>query len=270
MLIVARQNAKLCYLVAVKKVLEMNKGGGRKTLGIARCCVVLLLSVFASAFVCCGNQANGYAPILHPSIFWHNNQWETFENGQWAPYRGSANNYAALEPVEPTVPDMPQEPEMVDTNAYFAPYGWGFIGAPAFYHRPHYRSRTRVGLAHRRPVNGIGKPNVGLGRTTTGIGRPNVRIGQTTIGIGQPNAGIGQTTIGIGQPNVGIGRPNTGMGRTTIGIGQPNIGIGQPNVGIGQPNASIGQPTIGIGKTTIGIGRPMSGQQSHFEQARGR
>src|SRR5690349_5689284 len=84
--------------------------------------------IIGVAFVCCGAQTSGYAPILQPSIFWHNNQWETYENGQWVPYRGSANNNAVEgEPESEVMPEEPQTPDMVDTNIYVPAYGWGFI-----------------------------------------------------------------------------------------------------------------------------------------------
>lgn len=261
----------MCYVVAVKKASELRIGKGRGALRLGMGFVVVLFS--SIAFVCCG-AANGYTPILYPTIFWHDNQWETYENGQWVPYRGSANNNSAFEsePAELTAPDEPQPPEMVDTNVYAPTYGWGFIGAPALYRSHHHRA-VRGHVEHRRPVNGLGRSNVGIGQTTIGIGRPNagigranVGMGQTTIGIGRGNAGMGQPTIGVRRPNVGIGQPNAGIGRTAIGIGQPNVGIGQPSTGIGQPNATVGQPTVGIGTTTIGIGQPMSGQS----QTRGR
>jgi hypothetical protein len=228
------------------------------------------------AFVCRGSEASGYTPILYPSIFWHNNQWETYENGQWVPYRGSANNNPVeAEPEPDVIPEEPQTPDMVDTNIYVPAYGWGFIGAPAF-NRPHrHHVRTHVRPEHRRPETGIGQPNAGIGQPTIGIGRPNVGIGQRTIGVGRPNAGIGQPTIGIGRPNAGIGRPTIGIGQPNAGVGQPNagmgrttIGIGQPNAGVGQPNAAVGQPNAGIGRPTIGIGQPMSGQQGRSEQPR--
>src|SRR6267142_994785 len=220
------------------------------------------------AFVSRAGEANGYAPILYPSIFWHNNQWETYENGQWVPYRDPANNNSVeAEPEETIIPEQPQTPDMVDTNVYYPTYGWGFIGAPAF-NRPHRRHiRTHVRTGHQRPETsigqanaGIGRPNAGIGQTAIGIGRPNTAIGMPTVGIGKPNAGIGQPTIGVGQPNVGVGQPNTGIGRTTIGIGQPNAGIGQPNVGIGQPNTSVGQPNVGIGQPNTSVGQPNVGQ----------
>lgn len=220
--------------------------------------IMCLILVFA--FVCAVRAAegNGYTPILYPSIFWHDNQWETYENGQWVPYRGSANNNAVVEaePAEPSPVEEPQPTDLVDTNIYVPSYGWGFIGAPAIYppHRYHHHLRTHPRAEHRRPVNGVGQSKMGLGKTTIGIGKPNVGIGRPMIGLGKPNVGIGQTTIGIGQPNVGVGRPNAGMG-------QPTIGIGQPNAGISRPNATIGQPNVGIGRTTIGIGQPMGSQQ---------
>jgi hypothetical protein len=234
--------------------------------------LTLILSavlIIGSALVCRGSEGSGYTPILYPSIFWHNNQWETYENGEWVPYRGSANNNPVeAEPEETVVPEEPQTPDMVDTNIYVPAYGWGFIGAPAF-NRPHrHHVRTHVRPEHRRPETsigqpnaGLGRPNVGIGQTTIGIGRPNAGIGQPTIGIGRPNAGIGRPTIGIGQPNAGVGQPNAGVGRTTIGIGQPNAGLGQPNAAVGQPNAGIGRPTIGIGQ-------PISGQQGRSDQPR--
>src|SRR5262249_31663973 len=148
-----------------------------------------------------GAEASGYTPILQPSIFWHNNQWETYENGQWVPYRGSANNNPAeTEPEQTVIPDEPQTPDMDDTNIYVPAYGWGFIGAPAFNRFHHRHVRTHVRPEHRRPETSIGQPNAG-------IGKPNVGIGRPTIGIGRPNGGIGQPTIGIGKPNAGLGQP---------------------------------------------------------------
>jgi hypothetical protein len=194
--------------------------------------------------VCRASDGNEYKPILYPSIFWHNNRWETYENGQWVPYRGSANNDVIVEAEPEIAPGPLPGPDTVDTNIYPVPYGWGYIGAPAFYPRHHQHARPHFRperQRHERPVNGLGQANVGLGRTTIGIGKPNIGIGQTTIGIGRPN-------VGIGQPNVGIGQRNVGIGQTTIGVGQPNVGIGHNNTGVGQPNVGIGQPTIGIGQ----------------------
>ena len=197
--------------------------------------IVVGIALLAAAFVPGAKAANSYAPILQPTIFWHDNQWETYENGQWVPYHDPANYNTAMEPepAEVVLPEEPQPPETVDSSGFVPSYGWGFIGAPAFY-RPHHHRLAHTRPEHRRPTNVAGRHNAGTGRTTIGMGRPNVGIGQTTIGIGQANAGIGhrnagigQTTIGIGQPNVGIGQNNAGIGQTTIGIGQPNVGIGQ-------------------------------------------
>ena len=211
-----------------------------------------MLLIIGSAFVCQAAEGDGYRPILYPSVFWHDNQWETYENGQWVPYRGTQNRETFVEPEpEVVIPEPLPGPDTVDTNNYVPPYGWGFIGGPALYPSyPPFHRHARVHVRgerqrHERAVGGIGQPNAGIGRTPIGIGRPNV--------------GIGQTTIGIGQPNVGVGRQNAGIGRTTTGVGQPNAGMGQPTISIGQPNAGIGRPTIGIGQ-------PMTGQ--HFEAQR--
>lgn len=200
------------------KTSELKRQNPRANLTLILSAVLIIGFAFASR----GAEANGYTPILHPTIFWHNNQWETYENGQWVPYRGSANsNPVETEPEQTVIPEEPQTPDVVDTNIYVPAYGWGFIGAPVF-NRPHRRHvRTHIRTEHRRPETSIGQPN-------TGIGKPNVGIGRPTIGIGRPNAGIGQPTIGIGKPNAGLGQP-------TIGIGQPNAGIGRPTIGIGQP-----------------------------------
>ena len=260
----ARQRAELCYLVFVKpsEWKEWKEWIGER----GYWAIVFSCMFIASAFLCGAAEENGYQPILHPSVFWHNNQWETYENGQWVPYRGSTHHEEAVEPEpEPVLQEPLPGPDMVDTNIYVPSYGWGFIGAPAVY-APYYyhHARGKARLEHQRRhkvVNGVQEPNAGLGQTTIGIGKPNVGIGQTTIGIGRPNAGIGQTTIGIGQPNMGIGRQNPGMGRTTIGVGQPNANVGQPTISVGQPNA-------GIGRTSVGVGQPISGQQP--QQSRGR
>lgn len=247
--------------------------------------IVAGIALFGAAFIPGANAANSYTPILHPTVFWHDNQWMSYENGEWVPYHDSAINKTAeeAEPAEGMMPEEPQAPEIVETNGFIPGYGWGFIGAPAFY-RPHHLRSAHTHPEHRRLVNavngrnrrtgqartGIGKGNVGIGRTTIGIGRPNAGLGQPTIGIGQPNAGIGQTTIGIGEPNAGIGRPNVGVGQTTIGIGQPNAGIGQPTIGVGQNNAGIGQTTIGIGQPNVGIGQPTIGIGQQMGSSRGR
>lgn len=234
--------------------------------------IVAGIALLAAAFVPGARAASSYTPILHPTVFWHNNQWETYENGEWVPYHDSAinNTVEEPEPAEVAIPEEPQAPEVVETTGFVPGYGWGFIGAPAFY-RPHHHRLAHTRTEHRRPVGaisrrnagpgqttiGIGKPNAGIGRTTIGIGRPNAGMGRPTIGIGQPNAGMGQTTIGIGQPNASVGRQNVGTGRTTIGVGQPNTSVGQPTIGIGQNNAGVGQPTVGIGQPTSGIGQQM-------------
>jgi hypothetical protein len=248
------------------KTSELNKQNPGANLTL----ILSALLFIGFSFACRAAEANGYAPILQPSIFWHNNQWETYENGQWVPYRGSANNTAVEpEPEETVIMEEPPPPDMVDTNIYYPTYGWGFIGAPALY--PQHRflhTKRRVRTEHRKPETSIGQPNAGLGKQTIGIGRPNAGLGQSTIGIGKPNAGIGQPSVGIGQPNtalgqptIGIGKPNTGIGQPNAGIGHTTIGIGQPNAGAGQPNVGVGQPNAGVGRTTIGIGQPITGQQ---------
>jgi hypothetical protein len=247
----------LCY-VPVVKLSELKRRSGWEADFVLIVATVLFCGFSAASRAA---EATAYAPILYPSIFWHDNQWETYENGQWVPYRGSANNNSVeAEPEEAIIPEEPQTPDMVDTNIYYPAYGWGFIGAPAFNHPHRHHARTHVRPDHRRMETGVGQqnvglgqPNAGLGQTTIGIRKPNAGIGKSTVGIGRANAGIGQPTIGIGQPNVGIGQPNAGIGRTTVGIGQPNAGVGQPN-------ATVGQPNVGIGSTTIGIGQPMTGR----------
>lgn len=242
-----RQKANLWYFIIVKK----SEFGRRIKIPV---CVAIFLAAVAlgSALACRAADGNGYSPTLYPSIFWHNNQWETYENGQWVPYRGSANNEVAVQ----SEPEMAPEPgpETVDTNIYPVPYGWGFIGAPALYPRYHHaREHLRAGhQSHDRVVDSFGRANVGIGRTTIGIGKPNVGIGQTTIGIGKPNVGIGQRNVGIGQTTIGIGKPNVGVGQQNAGLGRPSVGIGQNNTGVGLPNVGIGQPTIGIGQQMSG------------------
>lgn len=199
--------------------------------------LILSAVLFAGiSFACRAAEANGYTPILQPSIFWHNNQWMTYENGQWVPYRDPAYKTMAVEPEpeEMVIPEEPPPPDMVDTNIYYPTYGWGFIGAPALYPPRHFRhtKQRHVRTERRRPETSIGQPNAGIGQPTIGIGQPNVGIGHTTIGVGRPNAGIGRPNVGIGQPNAGIGQP-------TIGVGQQNAGIGQPNAGVGQTRTEM-------------------------------
>lgn len=215
----------------------------------------------AGGFVPRANGAGGYTPILKPTIFWHDNQWETYENGQWVPYRGPGNNEVIVQPEPEIAPEPIPGPETVNTNIYPMPYGWGYIGAPAFNarHRQHVRGHFR---AERGRHERFGQPNAGVGRTTIGIGQPNVGMGQTTIGMGSPNVGIGQANVGIGQRNIGVGKANSSVGQQNVGVGQTTIGIGQLNVGIGHNNSGVGQPNVSLGQPTIGIGQSMSSQPS--------
>lgn len=234
----ARQKADLWYFI------KMKKSEAARRIKI-RVCWAIFLVALGSALACRAADGNGYSPILYPSIFWHNNQWETYEKGKWVPYRGSANNQAAVQSEPEMAPEAVPGPDTVDTNTYPVPYGWGFIGAPAFYPRHHHlRSHLRTERQRNdNRANGFGRPNVGIGKTTIGIGKPNAGIGQTTIGMGRPNFGVGQRNVGVGQPTIGIGQPNVGIGRNNSGIGQPNVQIGQPTIGIGQQMSS--QPTWG-------------------------
>ena len=154
------------------------------------------LLLLAASLHCYGEGTNKQrcALIGQPSIFWRNNEWQTFQNGKWAPYFKSQNN------------DLTRQSDLGPTpGSEIAPPNIG-IGRP----NGQIGERT-IGIG--RPNVQMGQPNAQIGKTTIGIGRPNVQMGQNTIRIGQPNT-IGQTTIGIGQPNVAIGQP-------TIGIGKP-------------------------------------------------
>lgn len=142
-----------------------------------------------------------------PVFYWHNNEWETFRDGNWIP----ANQF-------------------VNRRRNFA------------FGNTDRANRQTAGIG--RPNGQPGHTTIGIGQRTIGIGQPTIGIGQRTIGIGQPTIGIGQPTIGIGQPTIGIGQPNGGIGQTTIGIGRPQGTLGQPN-SIGRPTIGIGQPTFG-------------------------
>ena len=191
--------------------------------------IITTLLVVASLH-CCGDPALGEAPVVlgQPSIFWHNGQWQTYNDGVWTPYG------------KPVSDRLAQPPGKQDA-AHSGP-GIRDVGVAR-------RAALRKSASLRRG------PNSGIGKTTIGVGKANA-IGQSANGFGEPNLGIGRSTIGIGQPSAGIGRPN-GIGQTTIGIGKPNVGIGPSTIGIGQPNRGIGQPNA-IGQTTIGIGKPAS------------
>ncbi|HSU54654.1 MAG TPA: hypothetical protein VLT36_11400 [Candidatus Dormibacteraeota bacterium] len=236
--------------------------------------LLLLLVMFTVATAAEVRTDATTAGIGQPTIFWRNNGWQVFQDGQWVSYstmRRTENALIQLSLPEPQEFAIPQpEGDITDTNLYVAPYPyWGAGGLVAGHGHEHF---PLDGHRRHRAFNGgrnHGLPPTGrIGQTTIGIGQTTIGIGQTTIGIGQPNAGIGQTTIGIGQRNVSLGQTTIGIGQPTTGIGAPNVVIGQRN-GIGQPNASmgqttigIGQPTIGIGQTTIGIGRPLSSHES--------
>jgi len=161
--------------------------------------------------------------IGQPSIFWHNGEWQTYNDGVWTPYGQR-------------VLGQPARPPNAGGRVYSSPAT--------------FRIARKAGLE--KSANLKGNSNAGIGRTTIGIGQPN-GIGQNNGGMGQPNVGIGRTTIGIGQSNAGIGQPN-GIGQTTAGVGKPNVNIGRNTTGMGQPNIGIGQPNS-IGQTTIGIGK---------------
>jgi hypothetical protein len=237
---------------------------------------------------------NAAAPIGQPTIFWHDNEWQTYENGVWRPY--------GRKPVEPLAGDqadseeIPQAPVFPEDAPSFEPGADMFIirgghnrhsGAQDRRHRsnhnnhnhPFHSERPRSALERFRnqesPAAGMGAPNVFIGQPNIGIGQPTIGIGQPTIGIGQPTIGIGQPTIGIGQPTIGIGQPTIGIGQPTIGIGQRN-GIGANSTVIGAPNTSIGQPNVVIGRTTIEMGRRAGAESrsgnsgsSHRKSAKG-
>src|SRR5882724_803615 len=83
--------------------------------------IVLAALFIGFSFACRAAEANGYTPILQPSIFWHDNQWQTYENGQWVPYRDPAHKTTVVEaePEEIVIPEEPPPPDMVDTNIYY-------------------------------------------------------------------------------------------------------------------------------------------------------
>ena len=230
-----------------------------------RSLLTLLLLAAALSWRVEAQEGDNGASLGQPAIFWHDRQWETFQDGRWFPYRAPAQDFDVSEP-EAIAPPEP-EPEITQPNDFFPGYYWGFGFSNAGFHRPHERIR-HARLKREQSGGAFGRPNVQIGRTTIGIGQPNVAIGQPTIGIGQPNTGLGQTTIGIGQPNFGIGQPNFSIGPPNLALGKPTIGIGRRTTTIGQPTIGIGQPTIGLGRTTIGIGRPMafSPQHTHSSQ----
>jgi hypothetical protein len=191
---------------------------------------IFTLLVVVASFYCRADAPLAHAPVVigQPSIFWHNGEWQTYNDGVWAPYGKPGTNRLA-------------EPRSKQGTAYSGP-GIGDFGVASRAERGKSAS-----LKH--------ESNVGIGKPTILLGQPN-GIGQGTGGMGHPNVGIGRSTIGIGQPNMGLGQPN-GIGQTTTGIGKPNVGIGRSTTGIGQSNVGIGQPN-GIGQTTIGIGKPLN------------
>jgi hypothetical protein len=189
---------------------------------------IFTLLVVVTSFYCRADAPLADAPVVigQPSIFWHNGEWQTYNDGVWTPYgKPAMNRFAGPRSKEGTAHSGPgiRDVEIAD------------------------RAARGKSASLRR------ESNVGIGKTTIVLGQPN-GIGQATGGMGHPNVGIGRSNIAIGQPNVGLGQPN-GIGQTTIGVGKPNVGIGRNTTGIGQSNVGIGQPN-GIGQTTIGIGKP--------------
>jgi hypothetical protein len=184
---------------------------------------ILALVLGAMSLSCQAAQSGDSVAIGQPSVFWHNAEWQTYENGVWRPYGQPSRNTARL-PSAGTI--------------YMGP-----------------SSSRGVARVVRQERLHRGNESGGIGQPTIGIGQPN-GIGQSAGGFGEPNVGIGQTTIGIGRPNVAVGQRN-GIGQTTIGIGKPNTAPGANNTGIGKPSVGIGQPN-GIGQPTIGIGKPMT------------
>jgi hypothetical protein len=186
------------------------------------------------------------APVAigQPTVFWVNNQWQTWKNDNWVPYGRDV---------------APREPRSSEADSSQEPLN----GSTPAFHRQGRRDKSHDnGVVRKNGLDGalgqpdvqtdqpniaIGHGNIGIGQPSMAMGPPNVAIGQPhgvggpDVAIGTPNAGIGQTTIGIGQANPGIGKAS-GIGQTTIGIGQPNTGLGEPN--------SVGQPTTGMGKQT--------------------
>src|SRR5436190_8169611 len=112
---------QICVMFPVVKLSELKRRNGLEA-NLTIILAVVLFCGFSAASRAA--EATAYAPILYPSIFWHNNQWETYENGQWVPYRGSVNNDSVEpEPEEAIIPEQPQTPDMVDTNMYYLAYG---------------------------------------------------------------------------------------------------------------------------------------------------
>jgi hypothetical protein len=203
---------------------EARIGAGWKMKTIMLSALIIALSIY------CGAASDTTGVVTQPSIFWHEGQWQTWNNGVWTPYG-----------QKPTTTAENVSDELKRSGSH--------SNQPLDSERKRRTQRAALsnsGVAHLRnktqPASAQGLP----------IGPPNLEIGK-------PNVGVGQTTIGIGQPTIGIGRPSTGIGQTTIGIGQPATGIGQTTIGIGQATTGIGRRTIGIGQPTIGIGQPNGG-----------
>ena len=199
----------------------------------------LVTALLAASFCSCGYAMprEGDDPVVigQPTIFWHNAEWQTCENGVWAPY-GKISSHA------------------------------GALSKSPVQNGDHSAFRPRPGRLHAQtgtPTGSLGEPNIGIGQTTGALGPPNLAIGQpsgigqTTIGMGRPNGAMGRTTIGIGRAGGGIGHSSGGLGPPNLGVGQPG-GIGKPTIGIGAPNGNMGQTTIGIGQPNGGIGKPVS------------
>jgi hypothetical protein len=230
-----------------------------------RSLIPLLLLAAALPWPVEAQEGDNGAFVGQPAIFWHDRQWQTFQDGRWFPYRASARDFDVAESEAMAAPEP--EPEIPQPNDFIPGYYSGFGFSNAGLHRRHEKIR-HARVKRVQSGDAFGRPNVELGQRTIGIGRPNVAIGQTTIGLGQPNTGLGQTTIGIGQPNFGLGQPNFSIGPPNLALGKPTIGIGRRNTAIGQTTIGIGQPVIGLGRTTIGIGRPMvfTPQHTHASQ----
>jgi hypothetical protein len=211
--------------------------------------ITFALSFLVSALLCFADQTNTVVTLGQPSIFWRNNEWEVFQNGQWISYaqaaRAAAAAAAAAEETAAQTPPVAEpeaapEPEVGQTNDYTPPVPFGYVIDLTTAGDPPGQSQA----------SGAKSRSLGLGQQPAGFGQPNTPIGQPTIGPGQQTPGIGQQpTLDTGQQATGIRQPNVPLGQPQ-GQGQTTASGAERSMVLVQPTGSSSPASVGIGHTT--------------------
>ncbi|HEV2393410.1 MAG TPA: hypothetical protein VG146_13745 [Verrucomicrobiae bacterium] len=168
-------------------------------------CSILRLSVLAAIFVLGSSASRAGSEqstiIGQPTVFWHDNQWQTYQNGIWVPYSPFVNG-----PTDIAAPVAVSDSQPDNTAGGIRP----LFGTGQRRLRNHGAWQGWTGSQQTQGTRPLS--NVAIGQSMIGIGQSTIGIGQSTIGIGQSTIGIGQSTVGLGRPYLGIGRPG-GLGK---------------------------------------------------------